>query len=305
MNYLQSRALPLHCLGQAWLAVLRDKDIACEIQTRMIEKFKKGFVKAEDVVDLVASPEIQKVFSEKGICKPLISKKTATRWLQKLNWRYQGTRNGMYIDGYEREDVVAYRCEFVERWGTYKKCFHQWDDDGHELPHPNGFPVPDGLPFQLVLITHDESTFYQNDRRKTAWAQKNTRPVPQPKGDGQTIMVLDFLTSKWGPLRDGHEFVHHHFSSLPSINLPLGKLVLSSKLARIVMDILAQTISLHKLICLSTSLKAFPKGMLRCFSFSITHQAIKNKLRMRYQHKKCQKVHPFHLSFYLISLPAI
>ena len=147
MNYLQNRALPLHCLGQAQSAVLCDEDIASEIQTRMIEKSKKGFLKAEDVTDLVASPGIQKVFSEKGICKPSILKKTATSWLQKLDWRYQATQNGMYIDDHEREDVVAYQCEFVERWGTYKKCFHQWDDDGHELPCPNGFPVPDGLLF--------------------------------------------------------------------------------------------------------------------------------------------------------------
>jgi hypothetical protein len=214
MNFLQSRALPLHRLGQARSAVLRDEDIASEIQKRIIERSKNGFVKAEDVVDLVASPEIQRVFSEKGICKSSISKKTATRWLQKLDWRYQGTRNGMYIDGHEREDVVAYRREFVERWGTYERRFHQWDNDGHELPRPNGFPVPDGLPFRLVLITHDESTFYQNDRRKTAWAQKTSRPVPQPKGDGQSIMISDFLTSEWGPLRDGSEFVHRRFSSL-------------------------------------------------------------------------------------------
>jgi hypothetical protein len=120
----------------------------------------------------------------------------------------------MYIDGHEREDVVAYRHEFVERWKTYDKRFHQWNDGGHELSCPNGFPVPDGLPFRLVLITHDESTFYQNDRRKTAWTQKTSRPTPQPKGDGQSIMVSDFLMSEWGRLRDGDESVHHHSSSL-------------------------------------------------------------------------------------------
>jgi hypothetical protein len=216
LNFLQTRALLFHRLGQVRSTVLRDEDIAGEIKMRMIKKSKEGFVKAESLVDLVASPEMQKIFSEKGICKALISKKTATRWLHKLDWRYQGIQNGMYIDGHEREDVVAYRREFVERWGTYEKRFHQWDDDGHELPHPNGFPVPDGPPFRLVLITHNESTFYQNNRRKTVWTQKTSRPVPQPKGDGQSLMVSDFLTSEWGPLRDGDQFVNHHLSSLPS-----------------------------------------------------------------------------------------
>jgi hypothetical protein len=174
-------------------------------------------VKAEDVVDLVASREMQVTFSEKGICKPSISKRTATRWLQKLDWRYQKTRNGMYIDGHEREDVVAYRCAFVERWKTFEKRFHQWDNDGRELPRPNGFPLPDNGPFRLVLITHDESTFYQNDRRKIAWAQTTSRPVPQPKGDGQSIMVSDFLTSEWGRLHDGKEFVRLHLSPILSL----------------------------------------------------------------------------------------
>lgn len=88
----------------------------------------------------------------------------------------------MYIDGHEREDVVAYQREFVEQWKFYELHFHRWDNNGHELPHPNGFPVPDGLPFRLVLVTHNESTFYQNDQHKIVWAQKTSWPTPQPKG---------------------------------------------------------------------------------------------------------------------------
>ena len=121
--------------------------------------------------------------------------------------------NVYYYNGHMRKDVVAYRCEFVEQWRTYKKHFHQWNNDGHELPCPNGFPVLNGLLFQLVFITHDESIFYQNDSHKTTWAQKTSQPVPQPKGNGQTIMVSDFLTYKWGPLHNDHKFIHHHFPS--------------------------------------------------------------------------------------------
>jgi hypothetical protein len=209
LHFLQTEALPLHRLGQARWTVLHDEDIASEIKLQIVEKAKKGSMKAEDVVDLVASPEIQEILSKKGLRKASISNRTAARWLKKLDWRYQRARNGLYIDGHEREDVVAYRRAFVERWKTYDMRFHRWDDDGHELPRPNGFPVPDGLPFRLVLITHDESTFYQNDQRKIVWAQTTSRPTPQPKGDGQSIMVSDFLTSEWGRLRDGPESVFH------------------------------------------------------------------------------------------------
>jgi hypothetical protein len=114
LNFLQSKALLLHCLGQAQSTVLRDEDIAGEIKMRIIKKSKEGFVKAENLVDLVASPEMQKIFSEKGICKASILKKTATHWLHKLDWRYQEIWNEMYIDGYKREGIVAYQCQFVK-----------------------------------------------------------------------------------------------------------------------------------------------------------------------------------------------
>jgi hypothetical protein len=273
LQFLQTSALPLHRLGQARWTVLHDEDIASEIKLRMVEKSKEGFVRAEDVVDLIASPEIQKTFSEKGICKPSISKKTATRWLQKLDWRYQSAWNGMYIDGHEREDVMAYRCAFVERWKIYDLCFHRWDNDGHELPRPNGFPVPDGPPFRLVLVTHDESVFYQNDHHKIAWAQKTSRPMPQPKGEGQSIMISDFLTSEWGCLCDGDESVHCHLSPFPLLTsiLFLGRLGLSSNPARTAMVTSAPKSSLRKSITPSTFLKACPKGISRPYSFLTMH----------------------------------
>src|ERR1700679_2978286 len=61
LNFLQIRALLLHCLGQAWSTVLCDEDIVGEIKMWMIEKSKEGFVKAENLMDLVASPEMQKI----------------------------------------------------------------------------------------------------------------------------------------------------------------------------------------------------------------------------------------------------
>ena len=250
-------------------------------------------MKAEDVVDLVASPEMQVIFAEKGISKPSISKRTAARWLQKLDWRYQKTRNGMYIDGHEREDVVAYRRAFVERWKTYDMRFHKWDNDGCELPRPNGFPLPDNGPFHLVLITHDESTFYQNDRRKIVWAESTSGDqCHSPKGDGQSIMVSDFHASEWGRLRDGDECVPHCLSPIFLLTFCFsGKLGLSSKLARTAMAISARKISTragrlrHRYF-----LRACPKVTSGLSFFLTMHQAIKNELWMRYRHGKCSKV---------------
>jgi hypothetical protein len=110
-------------------------------------------------------------------------------------------QNGMYLDGHEREDVVAYRNDFVARWKEYEKRFHTWDDNGieHRPQNLSADPVKGGR-FRLILVTHDESIFYQNDSWKTHWIASTSQPTPLPKGDGQSIMVSDFLTSEWGHL---------------------------------------------------------------------------------------------------------
>jgi len=106
----------------------------------------------------------------------------------------------MYIDGHERADVVAYRKRFCEWWKEYEKRMVTFDNQGNEI-HPKGFPVPQGGRFRLVLVTHDESTFYASDRRKNVWVHKNAKAVPERKGEGRSFMISDFLTSEWGRLR--------------------------------------------------------------------------------------------------------
>ena len=90
----------------------------------------------------------------------------------------------------------------------YKRCFHLWDDNSVELPPPRGFPVPEAAGrFQLILVTHDESTFFQNDQRKTCWDHNRLSKTLRPKGDGQSLMISDFLTADWGRLRDDNRCV--------------------------------------------------------------------------------------------------
>jgi hypothetical protein len=111
----------------------------------------------------------------------------------------------MYIDGHERKDVVEYRKGFVDRWKEYEKRFVIYGNDGNVISTPTGFPVSQGMRFRLILVTHDESTFYENDRRKTQWVNDNAKAVAEKKGEGQSIMVSDFLTPEWGRLINGEE----------------------------------------------------------------------------------------------------
>jgi hypothetical protein len=68
-----------------------------------------------------------------------------------------------------------------------------------------GFPVPSGQPFKIIPVTHDESTFYENDRRRNYWSHKNDNATPQKKGEGTSLMVSDFLMTKLGRLMHGDE----------------------------------------------------------------------------------------------------
>lgn len=43
-----------------------------------------------------------------------ISIRTATRWLHRLGFRPLGHKKGAYVDGHEREDVMAYRKEYLK-----------------------------------------------------------------------------------------------------------------------------------------------------------------------------------------------
>jgi hypothetical protein len=213
--FLSRGVLPFHRLGAFRATVLDDEDFSLPIQLHLqaISKDNDGYIRAQDIVDFIAdSPEMQDLMEKSGAKRRSISIRTAQRWLHKMGWRFGKKKNGMYIDGHERPDVVEYREGFVARWKEYDKRMNIYDNDGNlergpeRKAQPGDGPIPaDGRPFKLILVTHDESTFFQNDRKKSCWTHKNDKPTPQRKGEGTSIMVSDFLTPEWGRLLDEEE----------------------------------------------------------------------------------------------------
>ena len=102
----------------------------------------------------------------------------------------------MYINGHEHEDVVEYRKGFVECWKEYEKHFVIYENDRSILSTPTRFPIPQGVHFQLILVTHNESTFYENDCHKIQWVNDKVKAVVEKKGKEQSVMVSEFLTSE-------------------------------------------------------------------------------------------------------------
>ncbi|KAF7378025.1 hypothetical protein MSAN_00226400 [Mycena sanguinolenta] len=166
-TFLTSKKLPLHRYGQYHSSILNDEDFADSIKLYLQSVSRKeGHFKAQDLVDFVASPEMQDRLEEAGIRKRSISVWTARRWLKRLDWRYGHRKNGMYIDGHEWEDVVAYRTAFVKRWlEEYEPRMVVYDNDGKPVKNPEGYVLTGkykGQPFRIILVTHNESTFYAN-----------------------------------------------------------------------------------------------------------------------------------------------
>ena len=116
-NYLDSEKLPLHRYGTYHSSILEDEDFRRGIQLHLTEIAKKGYIRAQDIVDYVATPEVQQ---QLGTNARGIHVRTARWWLHRLSWRYQQKKKGMYIDGHECEDVVEYWKGFIERWKEYE-----------------------------------------------------------------------------------------------------------------------------------------------------------------------------------------
>lgn len=116
--------------------------------------------------------------------------RTARRWLKKIGLVHGRYSKGVYFDGHEREDVVAYRNEvFLPLWKLYERRMVIFNEDGTwEMPAT----LQEGEK-PLVFITHDESTFNANDGKRTGWMKQGQQPL-RPKSRGKGIMVSGFLT---------------------------------------------------------------------------------------------------------------
>jgi hypothetical protein len=105
-----------------------------------------------------------------------------------MGFIYVNVKKGVFIDGHERADVIAYRHTFINQWKQLSKRFVIFHEDGSwEKPD-----LPPGVK-PLVFITHDESTFNANDGKRRLWAENGKQPL-RPKSKGKGIMVSTFLT---------------------------------------------------------------------------------------------------------------
>jgi hypothetical protein len=198
--YMHDGTLPTHRL-RGRRSILSNEDIKLKLHSHLLELQATRDVQAQDVCDYMASDKIKAYLGRTYTIKL----NTASSWMAELAWSFGGSERGMYIDGHEREDVRQYRTAFLERWTTYEERMLLLDRNAvvTKLPHIDASDPARSR--RLVLYTHDESTFYSNDRRKQRWIHPDMTRVPQPKDQGESLMVADLLSPEFGRLQHEEE----------------------------------------------------------------------------------------------------
>ncbi|KAJ7435717.1 hypothetical protein B0H11DRAFT_1674264, partial [Mycena galericulata] len=188
--------LPLNPYGYWTTSMLVDEELNSDI-TLYLQELGKD-ITAHKLTEFLARPD---VMQKHGISKK-ISVRTAERCLQELGYRqrfcdsWMHPKKGQYADGHERPDVIAYRKDrFLPAWRKIRVRMDAWSKDN--LP----FFGPDVEGRRIVVWFHDESIFYAHDRRRKTWYHKDAPAKPYSKGEGASLMIADFVSSKYGWLR--------------------------------------------------------------------------------------------------------
>lgn len=186
-RYIKTGDLPVINLGHQNVLVLENEVVAGEIKLHLQSKGK--YICAEDIVVLLNDASVRENL---GI-KKSITIQTARSWLRKMGYRWKAEPKGQYFDGHERPDVVAYRQNvFIPAWKSLEPFMVTWDDTTGALILPQ---LRDGQK-EVIFWFHDESKFYAHDRQRIRWVHINERATPYEKGEGASLMVSDFISTK-------------------------------------------------------------------------------------------------------------
>ena len=108
--------------------VLRDDEELCERARKWVREHShvKGQpnIKSIDFCHWVNNELLPNVHLAPGFPRQ-ISHTTALKWLEELGFKYLDYSKGTYVDGHEREDVVAYRKKYLSDLSQKLRTLHQ------------------------------------------------------------------------------------------------------------------------------------------------------------------------------------
>ena len=179
--------LPVDQQGNGRTSVIKNEDLASELHLHLQTIGK--YVKAGDIVQYLSDKGVQRKFGMKKV----ISLATMKCWMHELGYWWQHNHCGQYVNGHECSDVISYcQNKFIPAWLQLKPQMWKWLKDGvTEVPlSPGVHPV--------TVWQHNESTFYANDCCQSGWVEKGAGAKPQPKGEGESVMISDFVSPEYG-----------------------------------------------------------------------------------------------------------
>jgi hypothetical protein len=176
------------------MSFLHDEDLLQRIQQHL-QSLSHDF-KAQDVINFISSKSMQACIGTH--CKK--SHLTTTQHWLKENHQYGHSMKGMYINGHEQADVTTYWVGFLqqmEEWAWQMPIYST--KKGKESTTMPTLRLHEKL---LILVTHNESTFYENNWNRQRWIPLTETPMPQPKGEGGFSYGVGFLlTHIWQACR--------------------------------------------------------------------------------------------------------
>ncbi|PIL34867.1 hypothetical protein GSI_02654 [Ganoderma sinense ZZ0214-1] len=187
--------LPVSLAGTTNVSLLDDEALELAVVLHLQGIGKN--VRALDIVDFLSELDVQARFS----LSDTVSLSTAQVWMHKLGYRWKRVSNGQYVDGHEREDVVAYRQDvYIPAIQALRPHLRQYTPDGEEYTPPGDHtaPEPGEENSPARILWQDESVFFANDRRELRWGHEDEKATPRAKGNGASLMISDFFTAEDG-----------------------------------------------------------------------------------------------------------
>ncbi|KAG9103638.1 hypothetical protein FRC06_009142, partial [Ceratobasidium sp. 370] len=193
--YIDKGDLPIDWYGWWNVPALEDEDITAEIRLHCLHVGK--YITAVHIVEFLNDPDVHKRLG----LRRSISVRTAERWLHRSGYKWGREPKGQYYDGHEREDVVAYRqTKYIPAWKELESRMVSYTQDGLTLD-PEQLLVLRAGEKQVIVWFHDESTFYAHDCQLQRWVFIGEHPIPAQKGEGNSVMIADYVSKEQGWLR--------------------------------------------------------------------------------------------------------
>ena len=134
-----------------------------------------------------------------------ISLSTARRWLRSEGFRYIGYKKGLYFDGHDRPDVLAYRQNiFLPQMENYfpRLVRYKVGKVDEEVLPANFVDRP------VVVVAQDEMTSQAHDTVTKSWVLEDQHAL-RKKGVGRGLHQSDVICSTVGWLRDASQSLEY------------------------------------------------------------------------------------------------